>query len=96
MSFVALSILSMVFLVLFVGVDRFVGDHEVGVTWIFFLKHKPTVQFEFSNPAQLGLELIPINKLTPGQRKKVIEYCDIRYGIVDIDFCYSRSPLGKP
>lgn len=77
-----------VLLWLFVGFDRYVGDHEVGTQWDPFIKHKPTATVFFQNPAQIGLDIAPFDTLDEGQRKNVIEYCQIRFGVDDVKRCY--------
>jgi hypothetical protein len=57
---VALCVVAIGALWAFVGVERIVGDHEVGVSWEPFSKHRMSLQVRFENPAQKGLELPPI------------------------------------
>ena len=74
----------------FVGVERIVGDHEVGVSWEPFIKHRPSLQVRFENPAQKGLELTPVGELSASERAAFIEFCDLRFGEADAASCYAR------
>lgn len=74
----------------FVGAERLVGDHEVGVSWGFFIKHRPVLRVLFSNPAQHGLDIVPFKELTSSEQQHFVEYCGIRFGLTDIGQCYSQ------
>lgn len=74
----------------FVGVERMVGDHEIGVSWEPFIKHRPSLQVRFENPAQKGLELTPIDELSASERAAFIEFCGLRFGEADAARCYAR------
>ena len=74
----------------FVGVERIVGDHEIGVSWEPFIKHRMSLQVRFENPAQKGLELTPIDELSASERAAFIEFCELRFGDVDATRCYAR------
>jgi hypothetical protein len=74
----------------FVGFERLVGDHEVGVTWEPFLKHRGTLQVRFTNPSQQGLEIIPFEDLSNEEKTNFIQFCEIRYGLTDPKQCYAR------
>jgi hypothetical protein len=73
---------------LFVGLDRYTGDHEVGVQWDPFIKHKPTMTVYYKNPAQVGLDMVPMDSLDDSGKKNLSEYCQVRYGTDDIKRCY--------
>lgn len=74
----------------FVGVERIVGDHELGVSWEVFIKHRPTLQLRFDNPAWKGLELVAINEFSTPQRAAFSSYCEIRFGEADLRLCHRR------
>lgn len=74
----------------FVGVERIVGDHEVGVYWEPFIKHRPSSKIHFENPAQKGLDLTPIEELSDSERPAFAEFCELRFGEVDAKRCYAR------
>ena len=74
----------------FVGFERTVGDHEMGVSWEPFLKHRPSMQLLFENPAQNGLELAPLEELPPAGQTAFIEFCDIRFAEADTAKCLER------
>lgn len=73
---------------LFVGLDLYEGDHEVGSSWNPFIKHKPTTTTLYKNPAQIALEIEPFESLNESEKKNLIEYCRVRYGADDIKRCY--------
>ncbi|MCT6721432.1 MULTISPECIES: hypothetical protein [unclassified Acidovorax] len=72
---------------LFVGLDRYVGDHEVGSAWNPFIKTTPTFQVLFRNPAQYTLDRDPYDSLDSTRKNQFSEYCGIRYGIHDPHRC---------
>ncbi|WP_211465962.1 hypothetical protein [Collimonas silvisoli] len=80
---------------LFVGLDRYVGDHEVGSGWDPFIKHKPTTTMFYKNPAQFGLDMEPFKSLDEDDKKNLIEYCRVRYGTDDIKRCYELFLAGR-
>lgn len=71
----------------FVGVERVVGDHEMGVSWEPFVKHQPSLQIRFTNPAQKGLELASFDSLSPREQTAFVEFCVIRFGEPDPAKC---------
>jgi hypothetical protein len=71
----------------FVGIERIVGDHEIGVTWEAFLKHHPSYQVIFENPGSKGLELMHFEKLSPAEQASFVEFCRIRFGTSDRRAC---------
>jgi hypothetical protein len=73
-----------------IGVERQVGDHEMGVNWELFVKHRASLQWRFTNPAQHGLEVLPFDELTPDERKRFIDFCSIRFGNSDVSSCYKK------
>lgn len=73
----------------FGGVERMVGDHEVGVSWEPFVKHRPSLQVRFMNPAQKGLEIVPFDALSPAEQAEFIEFCNIRFGVADVGRCHA-------
>lgn len=73
---------------LFLGFDRYVGDHEVGVSWQPFLKASPTFQLTFSNPAQPVLDIVSFDNLDAESRIRFSRYCRVRYGTEDVERCY--------
>lgn len=68
---------------LFVGFDRYVGDHEVGSGWNPFIKADPTFQVIFKNPAQYTLDRDSFDSLDNARKMQFLEYCSIRHGIHD-------------
>lgn len=71
------------------GVERTVtDDEETGVVWEWFVKHKGTWQYRFQNPAQPYLDAKEIYNLTPSEKAKFREFCEIRYGTSDAEQCY--------
>jgi hypothetical protein len=72
----------------FVGVERLVGDHEMGVAWEPFLKHRVTMQIRFTNPARKGLEILSYESMSADERSRFLEFCYIRYGVRDPRECY--------
>ncbi len=73
----------------FVGVERIVGDHEVGVAWQAFIKHRPSAKLVFQNPAQNGLEIMRYEALAPADQTSFINYCGVRFGTVDPVQCHT-------
>lgn len=73
----------------FIGVERIVGDHEIGVSWEPFIKHRPSLQVRFDNPVQNGLELTPVGELSASERAAFVEFCNIRFGETDVARCYA-------
>ena len=71
----------------FVGVERVPGDHEVGVSWEAFLKHRLSARLVFENPARRGLEVVPFEALSSAEQASLIAFCRIRFGTVDPDQC---------
>lgn len=71
----------------FVGVERIVSDHEKGITWELFIKHRPSLQVRFENPARKGLEIEPIENLSPAEQDAFIEFCTVRFGVMDTMQC---------
>ncbi|WP_211440938.1 hypothetical protein [Collimonas humicola] len=82
------AVLVLVLSWLFVGLDRYVGDHEAGGGWDLFIKHKPSMTVFFSNPAQFGLDMAPLDKMDDGAKKDLVEYCKVRYGTDNMSRCY--------
>lgn len=73
----------------YIGVQRIVtDDHERGVTWEPFVKHKHTWQYRFQNPAQPYLDAKELYDLTPAERADFRKFCEIRYGVSDLEQCY--------
>lgn len=75
---------------IFVGFERVVGDHEMGVAWEPFIKHRLSLQVRFENPAQKGLELVTLEALSPTKQATFIEFCAIRFGMTDTAECQKR------
>lgn len=73
-----------------VGVERLVGDHEIGVSWEPFIKHTPTWRIRFENPAQKGLDLVPLASLAIQEQQQLAEFCEIRFGQANAQQCYER------
>lgn len=74
----------------FVGVERIVDDHEIGISWEPFVKHRPSLQVRFVSPAQKGLEIAPTtDDLSPSERAAFIEFCGIRFGVTDPAHCHA-------
>lgn len=74
------SLLVLVMAWLFIGLDRYVGDHEVGTSWMPFFKSVPTTKVLFHNPAQHALDRQPFHSLDSDRQEQFMEYCRIRYG----------------
>jgi hypothetical protein len=74
----------------FVGVERIVSDHEIGVAWEPFIKHRPSLQVWFENPAQKGLELTPVVAMPASEHAAFIGFCELRFGEVDAVRCFAR------
>ena len=74
----------------FVGVERLVGDHEVGNTWAPFIKHAPNFQLRFANPAQKGLDFVPFGELSSLEKQELIQFCAVRFGLASAQPCYDR------
>lgn len=74
----------------FVGLERIVGDHEIGVSWEPFIKHQPSLQMRFTNPIQYGLDTEPFETLSPDEERQFLEFCSIRFGITDGRQCYAE------
>ena len=74
----------------FVGVERLVGDHEIGVSWEPFIKHKVTWRFHFENPAQKGLDIVPLASLAAAERQELVRFCTVRFGLSSIQQCHER------
>ena len=72
-----------------IGVERIVGDHEIGVSLVPFIKHRPSLQIYFKNPIQNGLDITPIEELSPPERMAFIEFCNIRFGVTKLASCYT-------
>jgi hypothetical protein len=68
---------------LFLGFDRYVGDHEVGSGWNPFIKAEPTFRVLFRNPSQYTLDRDAFDSLDSSRKIQFIEYCGIRHGIRD-------------
>lgn len=73
----------------FVGIEHVVGDHELGSTWEPFVKHRPSLQMRFTNPAQRGLEQVTFETLSPAEQTAFIEFCGIRFGASDPEKCHA-------
>jgi hypothetical protein len=74
-----------------VGVERVVGDHEVGVTWTPFVKHRLSARIVFQNPAWQGLEVVSLQNLSLPERLAFAEFCQIRFGARDPQRCYELT-----
>lgn len=89
-SSIALGVVATATLWAFFGVERIVSDHEIGVSWEPFIKHRPSLQVLFENPAQKGLKLTPVVAMSASERAAFIEFCELRFGEVDAVRCYAR------
>jgi len=85
-----LAVAAVVVLWLFVGIERIAGDHEIGVSSRLFIKHQPSLQFHFSNPAEIGLDIIPIEELSASEQVAFKHYCELRFGESEPAKCYAR------
>lgn len=72
---------------LFVGLDRYVGDHEVGTGWTPFLKASPTLQVFFQNPAQHALDRDAFDAIDSARQIQFLSYCRVRHGMQDPHHC---------
>lgn len=86
---VGVAVITIGILWAFVGVERIVGDHEMGLSWEPFIKHRPSLQLRFQNPAQKGLEIEPFETLSAVEQAAFKEYCVSRFGTSDIMQCRS-------
>ena len=80
---VAVAVAVVVMLWAFVGVERTVGDHELGTSWEVFVKRRPAALMLFHNPSRQGLEVLPFNALSLSDQAAFIEFCAIRFGVTD-------------
>ena len=71
----------------FVGIERIIGDHEMGISWVLFFKHYPTLQLHYQNPAYIALETVPFQELSQSEQLEFIDYCTVRFGIKDVKQC---------
>jgi hypothetical protein len=71
----------------FVGAEHIIDDHEVGTSWQIFIKHRPSLHFTFKNPAQKGLEIVDYKALSSSDRSSFLEFCNIRFGIIEPSQC---------
>lgn len=85
-----LAVVAAFFVWPFIGIERIVGDHEMGIFWEPFFKHRPSLQFRFSNPAQKGLDIIPVDELSISERVEFKQYCEQRFGVAEPSDCYAR------
>lgn len=74
-----------------VGLERIVNDHEVGVMWQPFLKHRLTSRVVFENPALRGLQIIPLEDLTSTEREAFANYCAVRFDANSLLLCLQRT-----
>lgn len=72
---------------LWIGLDKYVGDHEVGSAWEPFLKSRPTWVLLFKNPAQQGLDRDAFDTLDAARQQAFRDYCAVRFGIEDPHRC---------
>jgi len=72
---------------LIIGIDRVANDHEIGVQYIDFFKHRLTFKVHYQNPAWKGLELIPHTNLKQEEQSQHLKYCEIRFGVSNIAEC---------
>ena len=72
---------------LFVGLDRYVGDHEVGPGWTLFIKASPTWQVFFQNPAQHALDRDAFDAIDSARQTQFVAYCRVRHGTKDPHRC---------
>ena len=73
----------------FIGVERIVGDHEVGNDWTLFVKRRPSLRIRFDNPAQAGLDIVAPQDLSAARRAAFIDFCAVRFGITDVARCHA-------
>jgi hypothetical protein len=90
---------------MFLGVER--SNREHGETdYEFFAKQSPTARIVFENPAKCGeCDLRAWDLMGPESRGRFAEYCNVRFGLEDVDACYAifetrqraaRTRLGLP
>ncbi|SFD78551.1 hypothetical protein [Paracidovorax konjaci] len=72
---------------LWIGFDRYVGDHEVGAFWEPVLKAQPTFTVLFRNPAQRALDREPYDSLDAARQQAFRTYRSIRYAMTDPQQC---------
>ncbi|MBB5885529.1 hypothetical protein DYQ93_19420 [Xanthomonas sp. LMG 8992] len=72
---------------LWIGFDKIVGDHEVGVLWEPFIKSEPTWTLYFDNPARRGLDIDAYVTLDARRRQDFVRYCRVRHGTSDVFLC---------
>jgi len=88
--FVRLALIALVLCCMawpFVGLEQLVGDHEVGVVWTPFIKHRPSMQMLFTNPAQEGLDTLPFESLPSQRQAAFLAYCRVRFGLTSAQKC---------
>lgn len=72
---------------LWIGFDKYVGDHEVGSAWEPFLKSRPTLTLFFANPAQQGLDRNTFHTMDAAHQQAFSDYCAVRFGIPNPQRC---------
>ncbi|MBF9266783.1 hypothetical protein [Paracidovorax cattleyae] len=68
---------------MWIGFDKYIGDHEVGSAWEPFLKSRPTFTLLFTNPAQQGLDRDAFDTMDSARQQAFRDYCAVRFGIAD-------------
>jgi hypothetical protein len=84
---------------IFIGIEEVHGDVEMGDGERFFIKHRPSLQWTFSNPAIPFLDVKTPDNLSIEARRELPRFCLIRYGtesLVDCYriFCKDATPIG--
>ena len=62
----------------------------MGGSWQLFFKHSPSLQIVFFNPAIQALEPTPMPDLSNDAQQAVKRYCQIRFGLENIEQCYKQ------
>lgn len=76
----------------FYGIEVIPEEHRIDEEP--FLKHRRTWQYKFENPIVQGYEVTPQDKLFPSQKSAFMDFCQVRYGIDDIESCYREICKG--
>jgi|GEM_PF-1090967 len=82
----------LVLLPLFFGVDYWMCEkaHD-DEHMVVFLKHHPSMQIDFRYPTSAARDTAGYRALDACTRRRVNEYCDIRYGTRDVEDCWRRT-----
>ncbi|GKT00878.1 hypothetical protein AVKW3434_15835 [Acidovorax sp. SUPP3434] len=80
---------------LFLGLDKYTGDHEMGVSWSPFIKAQPSWIIFFQDPSQDGLEYERYDLLRAEDKARFMEYCKYRRGTLDPYECQKINDASR-